>query len=217
MKPVVPQAVLFDWDNTLVDNWQVIADAMNATLSAMGHPNWTLAETRERVRASLRDSFPTMFGDRWPEAREIYYRAFAAQHLEKLQPMTGAADLLQALHRRDIYLGVVSNKHGQYLRAEADRLGWTSLFGAIVGAGDAERDKPAPDPVVRALAPSGVAPGRAVWFVGDADVDMECGTGSGCWPVLLRAEPPAPGEFSASPPALYRSSCLTLRQYLEAL
>jgi phosphoglycolate phosphatase len=158
-----------------------------------------------------------MFGDRWPEAREIYYRAFAAQHLEKLQPMAGAADLLYAMHQRGIYLGVVSNKHGQFLRAEADRLGWTSLFGAIVGAGDAERDKPAPDPVVRALAPSGVTPGRAVWFVGDADVDMQCGIASGCWPVLLRVAPPAPDEFAAFPPALYRSNCLTLRQYLETL
>ncbi|MEX0808134.1 MAG: HAD hydrolase-like protein [Dongiaceae bacterium] len=217
MSEPLPKAVLFDWDNTLVDNWEVIADAMNATLSAMGHPIWTLEETRVRIRASLRDSFPKMFGDRWPEAREIYYRAFAAHHLDKLQPMDGAADLLRALHQRGLYLGVVSNKHGQYLRAEAERLGWTSMFGAIVGAGDAAQDKPAPDPVIRALLPSGIAPGPVVWFVGDADVDMQCGIGTGCRPVLLRAEPPAPGEFEACPPALYRASCHSLRQFMETL
>ena len=48
----LPRAVLFDWDNTLVDNWPTIHDALNATFEAMGHPTWTLAETRERVRAS---------------------------------------------------------------------------------------------------------------------------------------------------------------------
>ena len=217
MTRTLPRAVLFDWDNTLVDNWQVIADAMNATLSAMGNPVWTLDETRSRIRASLRDSFPRMFGDRWPEAREIYYRTFAARHLDQLEPMEGAADLLHALRQRDVFLGVVSNKHGHYLRAEADRLGWSSLFGAIVGAGDTERDKPASDPVIRALEPSGIASGPAVWFVGDADVDMRGGVGSGCWPVLLRAEAPGPGEFSDCPPALYRTGCNALRQYLETL
>jgi len=44
----MPRAVLFDWDNTLVDNWPTIHDALNATFAAMGHPAWTLAETRER-------------------------------------------------------------------------------------------------------------------------------------------------------------------------
>ena len=32
----LPQAALFDWDNTLVDTWPVIHEAMNTTLSAMG-------------------------------------------------------------------------------------------------------------------------------------------------------------------------------------
>ena len=40
-----PKAVLFDWDNTLVDSWAVIHAALNETLTAMDHPNWTRAET----------------------------------------------------------------------------------------------------------------------------------------------------------------------------
>ena len=30
-----PRAILFDWDNTLADNWTAITTAMNATLAAM--------------------------------------------------------------------------------------------------------------------------------------------------------------------------------------
>src|SRR4029079_2421978 len=37
-----PRAVLFDWDNTLVDNWATITEAFNATLTAMGHRPWTI-------------------------------------------------------------------------------------------------------------------------------------------------------------------------------
>ena len=68
----LPQAVLFDWDNTLVDTWPVIHEAMNTTLAAMGHPQWRMEETKDRVRLALREAFPPMFGDRWEDARDIF-------------------------------------------------------------------------------------------------------------------------------------------------
>ena len=34
-----PKAVLFDWDNTLVDTWPCIGRATNITLETMGHPD----------------------------------------------------------------------------------------------------------------------------------------------------------------------------------
>jgi phosphoglycolate phosphatase len=34
----LPKAVIFDWDNTLVDSWPVIHHALNETLEAYGKP-----------------------------------------------------------------------------------------------------------------------------------------------------------------------------------
>jgi len=212
-----PRAVLFDWDNTLVDNWPVICDSMNDALAAMGHPTWTLEETKARVRASLRESFPKMFGDRWPEAREIYYQSFTARHLAALKPMAGAEPLLRGLRERGLYLAIVSNKTGRYLRAEIDHLGWRDYFGALVGAGDCPKDKPAREPVELALAPTGTGPDISVWFVGDTDIDMICAIANGCWPVLLRADPPAADEFAEAPPSLYLENCESLARYIEKL
>ena len=149
-----PRAILFDWDNTLVDSWGVIHGAINATQLAMGHVPWTFEETRAKVRASARDAFPKMFGDRWEEAQKIFYETFQTTHLERLREMPGAGDLLTALSDAGVYLGVVSNKQGRYLRAEAEHLGWSRHFGQLVGATDAPRDKPAVDPVDMALAGS---------------------------------------------------------------
>jgi phosphoglycolate phosphatase len=180
-----PRAILFDWDNTLVDSWATIHEALNAVMAAMGKPLWSLRETRERVRLSLRESFPLHFGDRWEEARRIYLDVFRAIHLEQLSPLPGREDLLRQLKGEGIFLGIVSNKTGALLRHEAERIGWLGLFGSVVGAGDAALDKPDPAPVVLALEPSGVGAGETVWFVGDAGVDMECAYNSGCIPVLL--------------------------------
>ena len=77
-----PRAILFDWDNTLVDTWGTIHEALNFVMGAMGQPTWSLAETRTRVRLSLRESFPMHFGERWEEARTIYLDRFREIHLD---------------------------------------------------------------------------------------------------------------------------------------
>jgi phosphoglycolate phosphatase len=196
---VRPRAILFDWDNTLVDSWTTIHHALNIVMTAMDKPPWSLQETRERVRLSLRESFPHHFGERWIEARQIYLDAFRAIHLERLTPLPGRRELLETLAEEGLFLGVVSNKTGKLLRREAAALGWAQFFGSIVGAGDAAADKPDPAVVTLALQPSGIASGDEVWLVGDTGVDIECAHNSGCVPILL-GDPPQEIEAPHCPP-----------------
>ena len=209
-----PAAILFDWDNTLVDNWPVIAEAMNAVFAAFGMALWTLAETKARTRASLRDSFPQLFGERAKEAGRIFTDHFAERHLAALAEMPGAGRLLEQLAGSGLHLAVVSNKRGRFLRLEAEHLGWTRHFAQLVGAADAAADKPDVAPVELALAGSGIARGPEVWFVGDADIDMACALNAGCLPVLLRREPPDKAEFSGCEPVLYFPNCHDLARRL---
>ncbi|MGB8276060.1 MAG: HAD family hydrolase [Alphaproteobacteria bacterium] len=211
----MPRAVLLDWDDTLVDNWASIHAAMNATLAAMGLAPWSLEQTRRQAKQSLRDSFPGIFGARWEEARDVFYRNFAAGHLAGLRPLPGADELLAALFEADFFLGVVSNKTGAYLRREAAHLGWDRYFGALVGATDAPEDKPKPAPVMLALRPSGISPGPEVWFVGDGPVDVDCARRSGCLAVLVRPEPPSAEEFGALMPDRHVATLVELRRLLH--
>ena len=208
--PQPPQAVLLDWDGTLVDNWGSIHAAMNATLAAMGLPPWSLEKTREQAKESLRESFPRLVGGRWEEAKDFFYRRFGAGHLSGLRALPHAGELLRALAEQDLFVGVVSNKTGSFLRREAEQLGWEGYFGAIVGAADADRDKPDPAPVRLALAAGGLAPGPGVWFVGDGVVDVDCARRSGCCAVLVRERPPEIEEFGALMPDRHVRSLIEL-------
>lgn len=198
-----PRAILFDWDNTLADNWRSIHDALNTTLKAMGHPTWSPDQTRQRVRRSLRDSFPQLFGERWQEARDIFYAEIFANHLSTLRELPGAGAMLADLAGRDLYLGVVSNKRGDLLRREASHLGWDGYFGALVGANDAAEDKPATAPVHLALDGSGIDAGKQVWFVGDTAIDMRCARNSGCVAVLIGDGSLDTEELAQEPPDLH--------------
>jgi phosphoglycolate phosphatase len=211
-----PRLVIFDWDNTLIDSWPTINQAINVTLRAMGQPEWSLDETRSRVALSLRDSFPARFGDRWPEARQIFYDAFAAIHLEWLTPLPWAADLLDGLAAMGVPMAVVSNKNGRFLREEAQRLGWTERFHRLVGAQDAARDKPAVEPILLALEGTDLAPGPEIWMVGDAPIDMECAHKAGLTPLLLRDEPPGP-EFTGREPLRHLAAGPDLLAWLRTL
>jgi phosphoglycolate phosphatase len=211
-----PHAILFDWDNTLVDSWAVIHEALNHVMTAMDKPAWSIAETRARVRLSLRESFPLHFGARWEEARGVYLDRFRAIHLERLTALPGCAELLEALAGDGVFLGVVSNKTGALLRLEARQLGWARHFGGVVGAGDATADKPDPAPVQLALKASGIAAGEGVWFVGDTDVDMLCAQNAGCVPVLLGDEL-APEDLLRCTPRLRFSAPAALLDFVRGL
>lgn len=215
--PTKPSAILFDWDNTLVDTWPIIHDALNTTLEAFGLDPWSMEDTRVRVRKSLRDSFPDLFGERWRDAEKVFYKRYGDIHAEKLQPIPGAGETLAALAAGGFYLGVVSNKKGEFLRIEAARLGWDRFFGALVGALDAARDKPATEPVDMALRQSGIERGPRVWIAGDADIDLECAQKAGCTPILIREEAPRPGEFDGHPPARHFQGCVELCKFIQNL
>ena len=125
---VRPSVLLYDWDNTLVDGWAGITAALNAAFSEFGHPLWSVEDTRNRVRVSLRESFPVMFGDRWEHARDIFYEALTVQHLDHVSAMPGVPDVLETGAAWP--QGVVSNKAGAFLRREVTHLGWARFFGS---------------------------------------------------------------------------------------
>jgi phosphoglycolate phosphatase len=208
-----PSALIFDWDNTLVDTWPTIHDALNIMLPQMGHAPWSIAETKGRVRQSLRDAFPVLFGERWEEARRLYLDAFEAIHLNRLHPLPGAEALIAGLAAEGRFLALVSNKTGRLLRKEVEALGWSRHFARIIGAGDAERDKPDRAPVDLALHGSPYTAGAGVWFIGDTDIDMACALNSGCLPVLVHPEAPAVdsgGEHRSARAALHFHDCMAL-------
>ncbi len=197
-----PTAILWDWDNTLVDGWLAIAAGLNAAFAAFDLPQWSMAEVKGRVRKSLRESFPEIFGPEWERARDIFYAEVRARHLSVLTPMPGAAAALQAAAAL-APLGVVSNKQGPILRAEAEALAWTGHFRAVIGAGDAAADKPDPAPFQLVLSACGVPAATSVWYVGDTGIDMQGARNAGLSAVLLGDAAHDGGVMNLAPDAAF--------------
>ena len=210
----LPTAIIFDWDDTLVDNWESINSALNITLKAMGKEGFSLSKTRNRVRKSMRESFPVLFGKRWKEAADLFLNEIKKDHLTKLQVIRGIPSLLRGITDIGIPMGIVSNKNGDLLRNEVNFLGWEKLFVSIVGANDAEVDKPNKAPVILALKLGKIRMSSSIWFVGDAPSDMECAYNTGISPVLLHSEKYKNRDFTRFQPELLFASPKKMLNYL---
>jgi phosphoglycolate phosphatase len=193
-----PRCILWDWDNTLVDGWAAIQHGLNVTFREFDMPGWDRTMVLARVRGSLRDTFPGLFGDRWERARDLFYGAVRSCHLDVLNALPGTDSVLRAAAAIGPQ-AVISNKQGALLRAEAAHLGWAPHFAALVGAGDAEADKPDPAPFRMALAACGVQPGAHVWYVGDTAMDMQAARRAGLTAVLIGDAAHDGGVMVASP------------------
>lgn len=205
-----PKAILFDWDNTLVDTFPMIHHAMNNTRQTFGRTLWSVDDTRRYTQRSARDSMPQIFGEQWPQALTHFTAYYEAEHLRHLQPLLNADSLLQTVQQNTILMGVVSNKRRPILDREIVHLGWEKYFISVIGAGDAPHDKPHPAPLLTALEEMNIDAGMHVWFVGDAPVDWQCAQAAGCTPILL-------GALLTDPPILPLYSvpdCHTLQKTL---
>lgn len=183
----LPSAVIFDWDNTLVDSWSAIAEAVNYTRNEFGLGTWSMDEIQSNCTRAARESFPDWFGqERWQEAYSVYYKCFdEVRRRVGIHKKSGADELLNLLKERNIPIFVVSNKRGDYLRQEAQTLKWDDYFTALIGATDAPRDKPARDPVDMALSYGKLTAGADIWFVGDSEADVACARNAECLPIFI--------------------------------
>ena len=184
LKP--PRAVLFDWDNTLVNTWPTIVECYHDTFTALGLPPWTAEEVRAARTARCATFSPACSAARAGEAERVFYETFYRIHLERLQPLAGRGCAAGALPRpRLLCRGGQQQGRRQPARRKLAHLGWQRWVSRAVGARDCRRDKPAPDPIFKALDGTGIAPDEAVWMVGDTPADLKCAHAAGCLPVLM--------------------------------
>jgi phosphoglycolate phosphatase len=165
-------AIVFDWDGTLVDSLPAIFDANRQVLAEYGVP---FDEARYRAayvpdwrlmyqRLGLPDDVLEAAGDRW---LALYRETDAAG----LLPQVGES--LQRLSEAGFVMGLVTAGHRDVVEGQLDRFGIGQLLPIRVFGSDDVASKPHPEPLLRALKQlkraERVATAR---YVGDVPDDM---------------------------------------------
>jgi putative hydrolase of the HAD superfamily len=177
----VVEAVLFDWNNTLVQfTWddELLDEGHRAGLRAIGRDDDAAAFTvryRERVieRGRPDEAYESLLLELLGDATDDEIDAFIdAEHeawAPAFQTLGAAQALLEALRSRGIKTGVILNSWpdpGRVLRGDIERAGLTGLLDTIVISSEVGMRKPDPGIFRLALEQLGVEPHDAM-FVGD--------------------------------------------------
>ncbi|APR98294.1 HAD family hydrolase [Wolbachia endosymbiont of Folsomia candida] len=175
-------AVVFDWDNTLVDTQDNIFNAIKHTINLMGYSNKSADRNSHESRKSYMVS---LFGDQWKKANQIYQQYLDKALLQNITLNPQVEEMLQALKSRNVYLAIVSNKKNTNLREEVAYFKLDSYFDRVVGSGDTAEDKPSATPLLFALEESTLPINKEnVFFVGDSITDIFCAQSANCLPII---------------------------------
>jgi len=193
------EAILFDWDGTLVDSLGAFHAANEAVMTAFGLPFDVVAYRRHYV-PDWREMYRRLGvpGDRLEEANAIWETVFGADG-DSVRAFPGAAPALERLRETGATLGIVTAGHREVVEPQLERTGLGGLLPVRVFGDDLAVHKPDPEPLRRALrlAGHGHRPGRSI-YVGDAPTDMQMAVAVGARAVGIESVLGDPDELRAA-------------------
>ena len=182
---MIYKAAIFDMDGTLVDTLEDLADSVNEMLAIYNFPLRSLEEVRQFVgngaRKLLERALPTEksadknFVD---TALETYNQCYSRHLLNKSKPYAGIMELLTELQKKNIPLGICTNKQNFAAQIIAEKILSPIKFEKVFGDEKNFPRKPNPTRALEIAKSFGVEPAEVAYF-GDTAVDMQTANNAG--------------------------------------
>jgi phosphoglycolate phosphatase len=209
--------LVFDWDGTLADSTDIIAEALRGACADVGLPVPEPEAARYVIGLGLRDALthvaPTLPPERYPELSEHYRRRYLARDPD-IPLFEGARELLDDLADAGYLLAVATGK----TRIGLDRaMAASGLAGRFHATRCADEGRPKPHPemlqyLMRALA----VEAASTLMIGDTTHDLELARGAGADAVAVAYGAHPPEGLARLAPRATVHSVPELRAWLVA-
>lgn len=183
------KAAIFDLDGTLINSLEDLANSANVMLESYGFPTHPIDPYRYFVgngsRKLIKRCLPKEKGadpDFVEEALARYKKIYAAHTQDKTRPYDGIPEMLAALKRMNIPMGICTNKHQSAAEDIVNAMFPSGMFVTVIGDQPGLPRKPDPKKVLRMAEEYGVKPEETAYF-GDTSVDMDTAVNAGMLPV----------------------------------
>ena len=213
------QAVLFDWDGTLIDSGALLLNCWHRVTKSVLGAAFPVTE-QDRVKfLSMRgaDSFPLLSRD--PEVVRALEDGFTEAYRELAPAVVrkheGARRVIDDLRARGKKIGVVTSKTSTRMSVDLQACDFEGCFDVVITGDDVLKGKPDPEGVCAALAALGVAAVDAV-MIGDGPVDVRAGQAAGTRTIGVSHGLHSVAELRAAAPDHIASSLIEAAHLLRA-
>lgn len=177
--------VIFDLDGTILDTLEDLALAGNHTCELHGWPTFPIDQYRYKVgngMLKLVERFmPAEYaGDgRMFETALAEFRSYYGEHKEDhTAPYPGIIPMLDAMRNAGLTLAVLTNKDHVAAAPLIERYFGPDRFALVQGRIDMFPPKPAAPVTLHVMDQLGASPATTL-YVGDSNVDIQCGHNAG--------------------------------------
>jgi HAD superfamily hydrolase (TIGR01509 family) len=205
------EAVLFDWDGTLLDSFDADSSAYLAMFREMAIP-WGLDELALHYSPNWYNVYRAakLPRARW-NAANLAWRKQYANHKPKL--VSGARRILAWVNRR-YRLGLVTSGDRDRVTRQLRYFHLTRLFDSRICADDTTQKKPHPAPLRLALKQMHLVPSACV-YVGDSPHDLEMARRAGVRAIAVIGRFPTEKGLRAAKPKFLLDSITELPTVLD--
>lgn len=166
------RGLVFDFDGTLVDSYPLIEEAFAHVMRTHRLDDAARELFRRSRGLPLPEQMKLVAPDMWEDLVATYRSVDST--LGHAPVFRGIPTLVKKLRQAGSPLGVVSCKRRALIEAELELAGLRGFFDVVIGFEDVTPSKPAPDPLLAAIARLGLSRSSAI-YVGDSMVDLETG------------------------------------------
>jgi pyrophosphatase PpaX len=166
------RGLVFDFDGTLVDSYPQIEEAFAHVMRTHRLDDAARELFRQSRGLPLPDQMKIVAPDTWEDLVATYRSVDST--LGHARVFRGIPTLVKKLRQAGLPLGVVSCKRRALIEAELEVAGLRGFFEVVIGYEDVTPPKPAPDPLLAAIARLGLSRSSAI-YVGDSMVDLKTG------------------------------------------
>ncbi len=172
------KAVVFDWDLTLWNSWDIHMSLMNQTADALAYPRPVAADLAREYSRPFLEHLAWFFPGKQEEVVDTYMGFYYDVVWQECRLYPGVAELLRQLKNNGYRTAVLSDKRRVFGVPEFEHSGLASVVDQVLFLADGMAPKPDPSGLRDVMESLDVSPLECL-FVGDSHRDIQCARRAG--------------------------------------
>ena len=174
------KAVVFDWDLTLWNSWDIHMSLMNQTADVLGYPRPVAADLGREYSRPFLEHLAWFFRGDQEKVVDTYMGFYHAAVWQERRLYPGIPELLKRLKDNGYLTAILSDKRQVFGVPEFDHSDLDPVIDRALFFTDGMAPKPDPSGLQDLMKSLEVSPEECL-FVGDSHRDIDCARRAGAW------------------------------------